>query len=149
MPLNLSNLRGRLFFNIRAEGYAEPPAIHLPNGKVLVLQRDGDAWQAQIEEQIQGCLLYTSTQSPQVILMGRQQGDDPLQDALSARTLRDLQIAVQLPDGNWLVVREKAPADMVSRYALYLSGLVGRILLIILFSYAMAWMILRLSLIHI
>ncbi len=83
------------------------------------------------------------TQSPQVILMGRHQGDDPLQDALSARTLRDLQIAVQLPDGNWLVVREKAPADMVSRYALYLSGLVGRILLIILFSYAMAWMILR------
>ncbi len=54
LPLNLSNLRGRLFFNIRAEGYAEPPAIHLPNGKVLVLQRDGDAWQAQIEEQIQG-----------------------------------------------------------------------------------------------
>ncbi len=82
-------------------------------------------------------------QAPQVILMARHQGDDPLQDALSSRTLRDLQIAAQLDENTWLIVREKAPADNFSRYAFYLSGLVGRILFIILFSYAMARMILR------
>lgn len=94
------------------------------------------------DEAVMGPFRY-GPRAPQVILMARHQGDDPLQDALSSRTLRNLQIAVQLDKGTWLIVREKAPADMFSRYALYLSGLIGRILLIVLFSYAMARMILR------
>ncbi len=54
MPFNLSNLHGRLHFDVRAEGYAEPPAIRLPNGKTLALQREGDSWRAQREDRIEG-----------------------------------------------------------------------------------------------